>query len=155
MRLWAQQEPGIQHQRAQLRLYRLAPTTGKARIEGLGTDMEFPGYDRRHPFRPQALFGVGGAVDPASGLASSIQRVDPRTGAREGYDYGAGVIVEEPIHVPGPDGGHVLHSWLDYRRGQSGLSILRAGQLGEGPVATARMDRVLPLGFHGSFLPRA
>lgn len=155
MRLWAQQEPGYQQERAQLLLYRLAPDRGRASIEALGVTMEFPGFDRRYPFRAQKLLGIGGGADTESGLASAIRRVDPRTGDAQGYDYGAGIIVEEPLHVPGPDEDHVIHSWLDYRSGQSGLSILRAEHLGDGPVATARMDRVLPLGFHGSFRPRA
>jgi len=155
MRLWAKQEPGGRRERSALLRYRLAPGGGGATVEALGAAMEFPGFDRRFPFRAQVLYGIGGGEGSGSGLATAIQRIDPQTGDRQVYDYGAGTIVEEPLYVPGPDAGHVMHTWLDYRSRLSGLSILRADRLADGPIATARMDRVLPLGFHGSFLPRA
>ncbi|WOJ92218.1 hypothetical protein R0135_10510 [Congregibacter variabilis] len=52
----------------------------------------------------------------------------------------------------GAAGGYALHSYLDYANKRSGIAVLRAADLASGPVMTAEMDRVLPLGFHGCFL---
>jgi len=151
----ARQERGPYHDEPELLRYRLWPQRGRATVERLGIDMEFPGFDQRQPFRAQPLFGVGGQPDSETGLSSAVQRVDPQSGDVERFDYGDGFIVEEPLFIPGPDGGYLIHSWLDYRAARSGLSILRAAQLAAGPIAQAQMDRVLPLGFHGCFLSTA
>ena len=76
----ARQEPGPYHDEPELLRYRLLPQRGSATVERLGIDMEFPGFDRRYPFRAQALYGVGGQVASESGLSSAVQRVDPRSG---------------------------------------------------------------------------
>jgi all-trans-8'-apo-beta-carotenal 15,15'-oxygenase len=155
MRRLARQESGPYHASPALLRYRLSLRRREASIDPLGTTMEFPGFDRHDPFSAQALYGVGGQDDPESGLSSAVQRVDPRSGERQHFDYGPGFIVEEPLYVPDRDGGYLLHTWLDYRDRHSGLSILRARDLAAGPVVTARMERVLPLGFHGCHLPAA
>lgn len=149
----AQQLPGPYHDEPELVRYSLDLRQGSAQLERLGVDMEFPGFDRRSPFSAQPLFGAGGHASTRSGLSSAVVRVDPVTGASERFDYGEGVIVEEPQYIPGPDGGFLLHSFLDYGQARSGLAVLRAERLAEGPVATASMERILPLGFHGCFLP--
>jgi carotenoid cleavage dioxygenase-like enzyme len=155
MGLLAQQRPGRHHQRSELLRYRVAPRSGRVSVEAVGVAMEFPGFDKRFPFRAQTLYGVSGDAESESGLATAIVAVDPKSGAQQRYDYGAGTVVEEPLFIAGADGGHLLHTWLDYRAGRSGLSVLRAGHIAEGPIATAYLDRTLPLGFHGSFLPRS
>jgi carotenoid cleavage dioxygenase-like enzyme len=80
--------------------------------------------------------------------------VDPASGEVDRFDYGDGTLVEEPLPVPGPGAAtnYLVHSYLDVERRRTGVSILRADALADGPVATAEMDRVVPLGFHGCFL---
>ena len=116
--------------------------------------LEFPGFDRTAPFAVQPLVGVGGHNASASSLGNAIVRFDPVTGATQRFDYGEGIIVEEPLFVPAMGGSYIIHTLLDYGRRRSGLAILKANRLADGPVAIARMDRVLPLGFHGCFCPR-
>ena len=149
----AQQQYGPYYEAPELVRYSLSLAKGTARIESLRIDMEFPGFDRRRPFAAQALFGAAGQASCDARLPSAVVRVDPRSGARQRFDYGDGVIVEEPLYVPGAGGGWVLHSYLDYRRERSGVAVLRAQALADGPLATAEMERILPLGFHGCFLP--
>ncbi len=149
----AQQRPGPYHTAAELVRYSLSVKARRATIEPLGVDMEFPGFDRREPFAVQTVFGAGGQASSEASLASAVVSVDPLTGAVDRFDYGDGVVVEEPLHVPGPEGGYLLHSFLDYRNKRSGVAALRARHLPDGPVATAQMERILPLGFHGCFLP--
>ncbi len=149
----AQQQPGPYHDASELVHYTLSLSRGSAEITPLGIDMEFPGYDPRRPFAAQMLSGAAGQGAADSRLASAVVRVDPRSGASERFDYGEGVVVEEPLFVPGPEQGYLLHSFLDYQQSRSGIAVLKAGRLADGPVATADMERVLPLGFHGCFLP--
>jgi all-trans-8'-apo-beta-carotenal 15,15'-oxygenase len=148
----ARQEPGPYYDDPELLRYQLSPKTGRFSIERLGMRMEFPGFDQRSPFKAQPLYGVGTANAVESVLSSAVLRVDPLTAAVDRYDYGRGTIVEEPLYIPGPEGGYLLHSWLNYERERSGLSVLRAANLADGPIAVAQMDRVLPLGFHGCFV---
>ena len=153
MRRLAGRAPGARHATAKLVHYGVALRQRRVTIEALDIAMEFPGHDRLRPFERQPLLGVGGQDRSASGLATSVLRVDPESGAVERYDYGDGFIVEEPLCIGSGADAWVIHSFLDYRQGCSGLAVLSANRLGDGPVATARMERLLPLGFHGCFLP--
>lgn len=155
MRRLAQQEPGPYHSGPELVRYTLELATQRVKIDSLGVELEFPGFDQRRPFAAQPLFGVSGQNSSPSGLPSAVLRIDPLSGAASQFDYGDGYLVEEPLFIPGPDGGYCVHSFLDYRHRRSGLAFLRAADLSAGPVAVAEMNRVLPLGFHGSFLARA
>ena len=67
-------------------------------------------------------------------------------------------MVEEHRFVPAPGArrprqGWLLGSVLDYRRGRTGLSVLDAENLADGPQAMAWLPHTLPLGFHGWFAP--
>ncbi len=146
----AQQLPGPYHDDPRLVHYRVDLKKGAAVVTPMNSDMEFPGFDRRTPFRPQRLYGVGAGTGTASGLSSAIVSVDPRSGDARRFDYGDDVIVEEPQYLPG---GYLLHSFLDFGARRTGIAALKADALEDGPVAVADMDRVLPLGFHGCFSP--
>ena len=43
-------------------------------------------------------------------------------------------------------------TWLDYENKHTGLSLFDAEDIAKGPIAEAKMARVLPLGFHGCFV---
>lgn len=152
MRRLAKQQTGPYHEAAQLTHYRISMGSGSVGIQALGVNMEFPGFDQRQPFAAQPLYGVRDEGEVHARPASAIVRIDPRSGDSTSFDYGEGVAVEEPLYVPGADGGYVLHTYLDYDNGRCGIAALRAEELGDGPIATAEMDRVLPLGFHGCFV---
>lgn len=145
----AQQQPGPYHDDPQLVHYRVDLATGTATVTPMETGMEFPVFDRRTPFAPQRLYGVGSGRDTQSGLPSAIVAVDPRSGERSHYDYGDSVIVEEPQYLPA---GYLVHSFLDFATRRTGVAVLRADALADGPVAIMDMERVLPLGFHGCYL---
>lgn len=152
MRRLAQQQSGPYHTGAHLQRYDLDLASNRCVIEALEVNMEFPGFDKRAPFQAQSLFGVSGHQGSESGLASQVLRVDPKSGDTNRFDSVKGIVVEEPLFVPSSDGGFIVHSFLDYRRRQSGLAILAAEHLSDGPIALAHMERVVPLGFHGCFL---
>lgn len=152
MRRFAQQQAGVAHAAPTLVRYDLERNLQRVEITNLDADMEFPSFDPRRPFTPQTLLGASGEATSESALANAVSTIDPLTGDRQSFDYGDGVIVQEPLFIAGPDGGYAMHGFLDYEQGVSGVAILRAANLAEGPIAKATMERVLPLGFHGCFV---
>lgn len=147
----AGKETGDHHTEAELVRYRVNLASATAEVVSQGVNMEFPGYDTKLPFASQPLLGVGRQSTTESSLASAVVRIDPRTGERSEFDYGRGVIVEEPLFIAGAEQGYAIHSYLDYERKRTGVAVLDAAHLEDGPVMQAEMDRVLPLGFHGCF----
>ena len=148
----AQQQPGPYYSDLTLVRYRLDLNKSRCQIEPLDVDLEFPAFDRRAPFSPQPLYGASGSGSSASGLSTAVMRIDPRSGDAQRYDYGPDYIVEEPQLI---GGDYLMHSFLDHRRGRSGVAILRTAALADGPILLAEMERILPLGFHGCFVAAA
>jgi carotenoid cleavage dioxygenase-like enzyme len=135
---------------------KLGKTNATAQLERSGLVLEFPqfvagfaspGSAARANAVVAPLFGVSGSDRSESGLSQSLVRVDA-SGQQQRFEFAPGVVVEEPLLV----GQHLIATWLDYRKGQSGISLFLQDQLAAGPVAQARMDRLLPLGFHGCFI---
>lgn len=68
-------------------------------------------------------------------------------------------MVEEHLFVPRRDGlgregnGWLVGTALDLVRREMVFSVFEARRLADGPVAQARMPRVMPLGLHGIFVP--
>jgi len=152
MRRIAGQEAGDYHSGAELTRYRVNLNAQSAEVDRPGLVMEFPSYDKRRPFEQQALLGVSGQSYSKSSLASAIVSVDARSGNQTRFDYGSGIVVEEPLLVPSEKGDYVVHTYLDYQNKRSGVAVLSVENLEAGPVMQAEMDRVIPLGFHGCFL---
>lgn len=132
--------------------------SGVARWEAHGmTGLEFPTWDERTPGdRAATLYApctVGRADAPYFNAVCSI---DVETGRRQHWRYGARVYSEEHRFVarPGsrrPGEGWLLGTLLDHAQGRSGLAVLDAERVDEGPVATAWVPYTTPLGFHGWF----
>ncbi|AEG12278.1 Carotenoid oxygenase [Shewanella baltica OS183] len=126
------------------------------------------------------LFGVGARSDSAtnsnfkyeaeseseSGLSNTLYCIhNAKHSSQNGVDtlgdasysafyLGKGKIAEEPLYIPATEQheAYLLMTWLDYHNAQSGLSLFRASDISAGPIASAQMNRVLPLGFHGCFI---
>ena len=117
--------------------------------------VEFPTFDERSP-GPAHLFTpctVGKADAPYfNGVAS----IDVEQGRLRQWRYGARVLVEEHRFVPKPGSsrpgeGWLLGTLLDYEHGRSGVALLDAERVEDGPVAMAWVPNTTPLGFHGWF----
>jgi len=136
----------------------LGKTAGSATLDRSGLVLEFPqfvaGFQSTGSAASSAaevapLFGVSGSDRSAARLSDSLVSVDA-SGRQQKYQFAPGIVAEEPLLVSG--GRQILMSWLDYRHNQSGISLFNSDNLTAGPVAQARMDRMLPLGFHGCFI---
>jgi carotenoid cleavage dioxygenase-like enzyme len=151
----ARQKLGPYHDHSRLVRYSVDLKNSRVDIEKIADSIEFPSFDKRYPFSQQNVIGVGESTITPEGMQSTILAVNPETGRQQHYDYGADVIVEEPQFISdgtaAVGGGYILHSYLDFRKQRTGIAVLRSGALAEGPIATAEMDRCMPLGFHGCF----
>lgn len=156
MALMAQQKPGPYHDESPLLRYRVDIKRGNVHIDKLHESIEFPSYDRRFPFAQQAVIGVSDSRLGVDSMQSAISKVNPETGADQTFDYGPDIIVEEPQFIADASStmgsGFILHSYLNFKTERTGLAVLNSDAIEDGPVATAEMDRCLPLGFHGCFV---
>lgn len=134
--------------------------TGAARWETHGIEgVEFPIFDDRSE-GPALLFTactVGHADAP---YFNGIAGLDVERGRTRQWRYGARVLAEEHRFVPRPGSrrpgeGWLLGTVLDHERGRSGLALLDAERIDQGPVATAWVPYTTPLGFHGWFAPQS
>lgn len=123
-----------------------------AKLTGSKIEMEFPQFDTRSEDVMSPVFGVGASKNNASGLCDTLHCVKIR--GSQSYYFGGNKIVEEPLYIPAKEvgQGYLLMTWLDYENKHSGLSLFDAADIAKGPIAEAKMARVLPLGFHGCFI---
>ena len=132
---------------------------GSATIESVPGAAEFPRIaphltGRRNRF----VYTVGGDGTRSGYAFHQIVKRDLELGTEERHDYGGTAFAEEHIFAPRPGGATEDDGWLvgtilDFRRGATAVTVLDARRPSDGPVATAWLDRPLPLGFHGWFSP--
>ncbi|HUQ09697.1 MAG TPA: carotenoid oxygenase family protein [Steroidobacteraceae bacterium] len=137
---------------------RLNLETGTARWEQHGVaGIEFPTWDERTPgSQPARLFAPCAAGRADAPYFNGVASIDAESGRVRTWSYGARVYSEEHRFVPRPGSrrpgeGWLLGTLLDYEHGRSGLAVLDAERVEDGPVATAWVPYTTPLGFHGWF----
>ncbi len=148
----------------QLHLARLDMASGRARVEAMPGEVEFPRIDPRRiglggAEAAQWLLSAGSWRAPAgrtAGLLHGVQLTHLKTGRTQRYDYGPQAIAEEHVLVPKPGRSGELDAWLlgtcfDATRQATVLNLLDAADIAAGPIAQAVLPYVLPLGFHGNF----
>jgi beta,beta-carotene 9',10'-dioxygenase len=128
-----------------------------AKVEPLSdTGFEFPSTNHRRVNGRDYRFAWGAADGPRAdgGYASSIVKVDVRTGRSSAYADGERVF-GEPVFVARPGGsdeddGVLLSVGASTQRESSALVIVDAKTMAL--TAMAEVPRAIPLGFHGSFI---
>lgn len=149
-------DPYPDYARARLASLHLDLASGKARIDNTGILIEFPGVDARFATASTKVFGVGHADDGQAAYSNAVVSIDADSGRVDRYAFPDHRIVEEPLFVPDRAGtGWLVGTFLDYGREETGVYVLDAGDLEAGPIAIATMERHVPLGFHGCFVPQA
>ena len=135
--------------------------SGKAHWEDTGVaGIEFPVFDPRTPSRDAArLYAPIHADGSTAPYFSRIGAFDLALDRRQVHDYGRDVLVEEHLFVPRPgstrpDDGWLVGTLLDAAKGRSGIAVLDARRVNEGPLAQAWLPCTVPLGFHGHFARR-
>ncbi|MFB9432394.1 carotenoid oxygenase family protein [Streptoalloteichus tenebrarius] len=141
-------------------LYRwtLDPATGKVHEEQLDDRwIEFPTLNDGLVGRGNRyLYAV--ADDSPTGENGVVLKYDTRTGASQAHELGRDHVSSEAVFVPAADGRSEDEGWLlsivtDRAGAASDLLVLDAADLAAPPVATVRLPRRVPAGFHGSWVP--
>ena len=129
---------------------------GRVRIEEEAGPAEFPRIaDRLTGLRNRYVYMLSGAGDP-NWLLPSVAKRDLERGTAESFAFPAGILPEEHVFVPFPDGraeddGWLVGTVLAYERGVSGVTVFDARRIADGPLAWGWLPYPLPLGFHGQF----
>ena len=147
---------------AQLAELRLDLRGGRARWDLLGVrGVEFPRFDARTPDdRSARLYMPTTAGEASAPYFNAVQMLEPVSGRRDVHRYGRDILAEEHVFVPRPgstrpDDGWLVGTLLDPVRDRSGLAVLDAQRVSDGPLATAWLPYAFPLGFHGHFAQAA
>jgi all-trans-8'-apo-beta-carotenal 15,15'-oxygenase len=132
--------------------------SGRAQWRAQGVaGIEFPTWDERTPGDRAAVLYAPCSVGKADApYFNGVMRIDAERGRVQRHRYGAKVFSEEHRFVPKPGSQRAGEGWLlgtvlDWKRGRSGLAVLDAERVSEGPLATAWVPWTTPLGFHGWF----
>ncbi len=138
---------------------RLDLARNRARWETQGVSgFEFPTFDIRTPGNQPALLFAPASVKPVNApFFNAISSIDTRADRVHVHHYGADVMAEEHLFVPRPGStkpgdGWLVGTLLDFGRGRSGVAVLDAARVKEGPLAIAWVPYTVPLGFHGWFV---
>jgi carotenoid cleavage dioxygenase len=152
---------GSQGQRTSARLVRwtfdLAAASNQIKRQPLD-DLagEFPRFDER---RAGLAYRHGwfAATTRGGGLSfNSLAHVDLASGQRAVHELPDGDFTGEPVFVPRSAGAPEGDGWvvaLIYRGAEdrSDFAVFDAQDIAAGPIATARIPRRVPFGFHGNW----
>jgi carotenoid cleavage dioxygenase len=153
-----QGERGLPSSNTELVSLRLDFARNRARWETHGVGgFEFPTFDARTPRDQPALLFAPASVRPAHApFFNAISSINTRADRVQVHHYGADILAEEHLFVPRsgsskPGEGWLVGTVLDFKRGRSGVAVLDAARVKDGPLATAWVPYTVPLGFHGWF----
>ena len=119
--------------------------------------IEFPAFDpRTGGNRPARLYAPATQGDASAPYFNAVTALDLEHGRHQTWRYGTDVLAEEHLFVPRPgstrpDDGWLIGTLLDGANGRSGIAVLDAKRLDDGPLAQAWLPYAFPLGFHGHF----
>ncbi|MEM9103501.1 MAG: carotenoid oxygenase family protein [Pseudomonadota bacterium] len=137
-----------QKDNASLKKFYVDLSSKKIKIENTQVGLEFPQWNSAL----NTIFSVGYDKNISHGMSTKIVAYNVKTENAESYDYGQSTITEEPLSILHQNKHYLLHSFYNYKKNISGLALLDAKKISDGPIAMAEMNRVIPLGFHGSFV---
>ena len=127
-----------------LRELRLGLRDGKARWEDTGVaGIEFPLFDpRTRGDRAARIYAPTNEGAHSAPYFNAVAAYDVERGRRQVHGYGESVLAEEHVFVPRPGGSRADDGWLvgtllDSARGRSGIAVLDAQRIEEGPLAQA------------------
>jgi len=117
---------------------------------------EFPRFDERRAGLSYRHGWFAANAGRAGTSFDAIAHVDLATGQRRVHQLPAGDATGEPVFVPRSAGAPEGDGWvvsLIYRAAddQSDFAVFDALDVAAGPIATARIPRRVPFGFHGNW----
>ncbi|KAF7764827.1 hypothetical protein PCIT_b0911 [Pseudoalteromonas citrea] len=133
-------------------------TKRQARLVRSNCDMEFPMFDARFSQQQSEWqTGVTTGKQSARSQFNAVGRYSQRTDTLESFDFGLNTMVEEPLFVAKDNAtregqGYLIHSYINFVEGATGLAVFDAERIPDGPLAYANLPYYLPLGLHGTFI---
>lgn len=119
---------------------------------------EFPRFDERFAMRANRHgWFAGQARKPGDIRTDSLAHIDLATGRRAQYVLPEGDALSEPVFAPRSADAEEGDGWIAavaYRAAEdvSELLVFEAQDVASGPIASARMPRRVPFGFHGNWV---
>jgi carotenoid cleavage dioxygenase-like enzyme len=119
--------------------------------------VEFPTVDTRaETMRQSRIHATTRTPDAIARYANAVSAIDLHRERIQSHAYGRGILAEEHLFVADPGGGRAGKGWLlgtllDPVDKRSGLAVLDARNVEDGPLAIAWLPYTFPLGFHGCF----
>lgn len=153
--LVGEQAPNVKSRASQLVINMTSKT---AQLVKSPHGMEFPMFDAQFVGqKTQIQTGIIRGSNPANPRYNTVASYNTQTDNMDAYEYGENVYVEEPIFVKkqgsNKEGeGYLIHTYLDFIKDQTGVSVFDAQHVADGPLATATLPYYLPLGFHGTYV---
>jgi carotenoid cleavage dioxygenase-like enzyme len=120
-------------------------------------DGEFPRFDERYAgLAYRHGWYAGNQGRPDSLRFDCLAHLDLKTGKRESYDFASGDSPGEPIFIPRAADAAEGDGWVIavvYRatEDRSDFVVFDAQAMAAGPIATAKLPRRVPFGFHGNW----
>ena len=118
---------------------------------------EFPRFDERHAgLAYRHGWFAGNTQRPGAVRFDSLAHVDLTTGKRRQFEFAAGDSPGEPIFIPRSATADEGDGWViaTVYRGATDTSdfvVFDAQDIPAGPIATAKLPRRVPFGFHGNW----
>ena len=125
-----------------------------------GINGEFPAIDPRvscqENQRCLMLTSSHSAPPPHLGF-NEVSWVNMKTNKHTSYRFADRFIPEEHLYIPKPGSAPEADGWiigtaLDWQAQHTLLNVFEANHLNDGPIASAELPYVLPLGLHGKFV---
>lgn len=123
--------------------------------------LEFPGFDEQDLQADTSIIGVGRKTHEHRFAANANKRFKdtlvsfkPISNKYQEYIYDYGILVEEPLLVKGEKTDYIVQTYLDLVKHKSGVNIFSRDHIEAGPIGQASMERLIPLGFHGTFMDK-
>ncbi|HEY5006672.1 MAG TPA: carotenoid oxygenase family protein [Caulobacteraceae bacterium] len=118
---------------------------------------EFPRFDERYAgLAYRHGWFAANAARPGDFGFDSLAHIDQRTGKRVVYTFPSGDVPGEPIFIPRTADAVEGDGWIVavvYRAAEdrSDFVVFDAQGIKAGPIATAKLPRRVPFGFHGNW----
>ncbi len=119
---------------------------------------EFPRYDERFGFRKNRHgWFAGQTTKPGDIRTNTLAHIDLRSGKRTDWFTGEGDALSEPVFVERSADAAEGDGWIvavAYRAAEntSEFLVFEAQDVAAGPIASAKMPRRVPFGFHGAWV---
>lgn len=119
---------------------------------------EFPRFDERFAGKPYRHgWFVGQSLKPGDFRSNVVAHVDLATGTRKTWTAPRGDAISEAVFTHAGQGAGEGEGWLTaviYRGAEdvSEFVVFDAQQVDKGPIASAKLPRRVPFGFHGQWV---